>query len=137
KRTAAKSPATSAKRSPAKAANGAATKTAKAPAKAAKAATATKTRTAPKSPAAKAAPARGRPKKATSKGAADVEATTAGLETDEQIEDLDGDAELDSGPGEDIELDAEDLNLEDLEDEAPDDGDVVAAPDTDEEVAKT
>ena len=107
KRTAAKSPASSpAKRSPAKAANGAATKTAaKAPAKAAKAAaTATKTRTATKSAAAKSAPARGRPKKATSKGADDAEATTTDVETDEQ--ELDGDAELDSGPGDDIELDA-------------------------------
>jgi RNA polymerase primary sigma factor len=127
KRTAAKSPASSpAKRSPAKAANGAATKTAsksavKAPAKAAKAATATatKTRSATKSAAAKAAPARGRPKKATSKGADDAEATTTDVETDEQ--ELDGDAELEAVPDEVIELDAEELNLEDLEVDAPDD----------------
>jgi RNA polymerase primary sigma factor len=118
KRTAAKSPAaTAAKRSPAKAANGSATKTAKAPAKAAKAATATKTRAATKGAAAKSAPARGRPKKATSKGAADAEATTA----DEQIGDLDSDAELEAGPDDEIELDAEDLNLEDLEVDPADD----------------
>src|SRR5271155_4342132 len=104
KRTAAKSPASSpAKRSPAKAANGAATKT----------------RTATKSAAAKSAPARGRPKKATSKGADDAEVTTTDVETNEQ--DLEVDAELDGGPGDDIEIDPEDLNLEDLEVEATDD----------------
>jgi RNA polymerase primary sigma factor len=116
KRAAAKSPAGSpAKRSPAKAANGAATRTAaKAPAKAAKAATATK------SAEAKSAPTRGRPKKATSKGADDAEATTTGVETDAQ--ELDGDAELEGGPGDDIELEAEDLNLEELVVD-PDEGD--------------
>jgi RNA polymerase primary sigma factor len=119
KRTAAKSPASApAKRSPAKATNGATTKAAKAPTKAAKASTATKSRTATKSAAEKAAPARGRPKKATSKAADDAKATTADLETDEQ--DLDADAELVIGPGDDIELDPEDLNLEDLEVDAPD-----------------
>jgi RNA polymerase primary sigma factor len=134
KRTATKSPASPpAKRSPTKAANGAATKTAaKAPAKAAKAATATKTRTATKSAAAKSAPARGRPKKATSKGADDAEATTTDVETDEQ--DLDGDAELESGPGDEIELDAEDLSLEDLEVDATDDDS--ATPETDAAAAK-
>ena len=135
KRTAAKSPASSpAKRSPAKAANGAATKTAaKAPAKAAKAAaTATKTRTATKSAAAKSAPARGRPKKATSKGADDAEATTTDVETDEQ--DLEVDAELDGGPGDDIEIDPEDLNLEDLEVDATDDDS--ETPETDGAAAK-
>jgi RNA polymerase primary sigma factor len=115
KRTAAKSPASApAKRSPAKATNGAATKAAKAPAKAA---TVTKTRTATKSTTAKAAPARGRPKKATSKGADDAESTTTDPATDE----LDGDAELESGPGEEIELDAEEIVLDDLEVEASDD----------------
>jgi RNA polymerase primary sigma factor len=129
KRTATKSPASApAKRSPAKATNGAATKAAKAPAKAAKA------RTATKSAAEKAAPARGRPKKATSKGADDAEATTD-LVTDEQ--DLDVDAELETGPGEDIELDAEDLNLEDLEVEASDDdADTSEKPTGDEAAAK-
>src|SRR5271163_3068637 len=131
KRTAAKSPAGSpAKRSPAKAANGAATKTAaKAPAKVAKAAaTATKTRTATKSAAAKSAPARGRPKKATSKGADDAEATTTDVETDEQ--ELDGAG----GPGDDIELEAEDLNLEELEVDASDDDS--ETPETAEAAAK-
>jgi RNA polymerase primary sigma factor len=134
KRTAAKSPAGSpAKRSPAKATNGAATKTAaKAPAKAAKAATATKTRTATKSAAAKAAPARGRPKKATAKGADDAEVTTTEVETDEQ--DLEVDAELDGGPGDDIEIDPEDLSLEDLEVDAPDDD--TETPETDDAAAK-
>ncbi|HZC12135.1 MAG TPA: RNA polymerase sigma factor [Mycobacterium sp.] len=139
KRTAAKSPASSpAKRSSAKAANGTATKTpAKAPAKAAKAATATKTRTATKSAAAKSAPARGRPKKATSKDDADADATTIDVETDEQ--ELDGDAELDAGPGDDIELEAEDLNLEELEVDATDDDAVEGDSEpveTDEAVAK-
>src|SRR5271163_535410 len=130
KRTAAKSPASSpAKRSPAKAANGAATKTAaKAPAKVAKAATATKTHTATKSAAAKSAPARGRPKKATSKGADDAEVTTTDVETDEP------DLELDGGPGDDIEIEPEDLNLEDLEVDATDDDPV--PPETDEAAAK-
>jgi RNA polymerase primary sigma factor len=133
KRTATKSPASPpAKRSPSKAANGAATKTAaKAPAKAAKAATATKTRTATKSAAAKSAPARGRPKKAASKGADDAEATTTDVGTDEQ--ELDGDAELDAGPGDEIELDAEELILEDLEVDAPDDAE---APEIDGAAAK-
>ncbi len=122
KRTAAKAPA---KRSPAKATNGAATKAAKAPAKAAKATTATK-KTATKSAATKAAPARGRPKKATTKGA-DDEATTPDLEAD----DLDSDAELDSGPVDEIDLADEELNLEveDLEDET--DVDAVVPVDTD------
>jgi RNA polymerase primary sigma factor len=127
KRTAAKSPASApAKRSPAKATNGAATKAAKAPAKAA-----AKTRTATKGAAEKAAPARGRPKKATSKGADDVEATTTDVVTDEQ----DLDVEIDAVPDEDIELDAEDLNLEDLEVEAPDDAEDVAVKADGDEVA--
>jgi RNA polymerase primary sigma factor len=118
KRTATKAPA---KRSPAKATNGAATKAAKAPAKAA---TATKTGTATKSATAKAAPARGRPKKSTTKGADDAEATTSDLETDEQ----DLDADLDNGPGEEIDLADEDLNLEDEELEEP--SEVVVVDDT-------
>ncbi|WP_428340482.1 RNA polymerase sigma factor [Mycobacterium sp.] len=127
KRTAAKSPASApTKRTPAKATNGAATKAAKAPAKAA---TATKTRTATKNAAAKAAPTRGRPKKATSKGADEAEATPD-LESDEQ------DIEADAEPGEDIEIDVEDLNLEDLEVDAPDDADTSEKPDGDEAVVK-
>jgi RNA polymerase primary sigma factor len=132
KRTAAKAPA---KRSPAKATNGSATKAAKAPAKAAKAATTTKTRTAAKSAATKAAPARGRPKKATTKGADDAEATTTDLETD-----LDSDAELENGPVDEIDLADEDLNVEveDLEVDASDDteDDSIAPADTDEATAK-
>ena len=133
KRTAAKSPASApAKRSPAKATNGAATKAAKAPAKAA---TVTKERTATKSAAAKAAPARGRPKKATSKGADDAEGTNTDLATDEQ--ELDGDAELDNGPGEDIELEAEEIILDDLEVVVePSDDDADTKPDADAAVAK-
>jgi RNA polymerase primary sigma factor len=102
-RPAAKAPASAgAKSSPAKAPNGSA---AKAPAKAA----------ATKSAAAKSAPARGRPKKAvSSKGAADdVDATTTGVNAEAEIEELDGEPELD---GDDIEIDAEDLNIEDLAD---------------------
>ena len=138
KRTAAKSPAsTAAKRASAKTTNGSttaprATKTAtkaparaaKAPAKPAKAAAegATKTHTATKSAPAKSAPARGRPKKASAKDTpADVEVTTADLETDEEIEDLDGEPELDGDPVEEIDLADEDLNLDDIEDEPSDD----------------
>ena len=135
KRTAAKSPANAgAKRASAKSTNGApaaarATKTAaktptraaKAPAKSAKtgADSAGKAATSTKSAAVKSAPARGRPKKATSSDAAnDVEVTTAGVDTDQEIEDLDAEPELDAEP--DIDLAAEDLNLEDLEDESSD-----------------
>jgi RNA polymerase primary sigma factor len=132
KRTAAKTSPAPAKKAPAKATNGAAKK---APAKAA---TATKTRTATKGAAAKAAPARGRPKKATTKGADDAEATTTELATDEQ--DLDNDAELDSGPGDEIDLADEDLNLEDedLEDDSSEESeeDATAPSDTDEAAAK-
>ena len=134
KRTAAKTPAAPAKRSPAKATNGAAAK--KAPAKAAKAATATKTRTATKDAGAKAAPTRGRPKKGTTKGADGAEATTTDLETDEQ--DLDTDAELDADP--EIDLADEDLNIEDeeLEVDASDDAeeDAPAAAEGDAPAAK-
>jgi RNA polymerase primary sigma factor len=127
KRTAAKSPASAgAKRSAAKPANGSATTTEtrapKAPAKTAKT-------TATKSAAAKSAPARGRPKKATAQGDSNgVEATTADLGTEEQVEDLDGEPDLESATGDDVDLDAEELVLEDLEDEAPHEG--VAAADT-------
>ncbi len=134
KRTATKSPASApAKRSPAKPTNGAATKAAKAPAKAAKASTATKTRTATKSAAEKAAPTRGRPKKAVSKAADEAEVTTTDLEVDDP--DLEADVDPVIEPGEDIELDAEDLNLEDLEVDAPDDAEVEKS-DGDEAVVK-
>ncbi len=119
KRTAAKSPAGAAKRSPAKAANGSATKTATKAAKApAKTAAAPKARAATKSAAAKSAPARGRPKKASADDAPhDADVTTADVETEDEVEDLDGEPEID--------LDAEDLVLEDLEEdtsEGPSDG---------------
>ena len=54
----------------------------------------------------------------------DVEATTADLGTEEHVEDLDAEPDLESATGDDIDLDAEDLNLEDLEDESPDVDDV-------------
>jgi RNA polymerase primary sigma factor len=110
KRTATKSPASAgAKRPAAKSANGSAAKTptraAKAPAKSADAAPT-------KSAAAKSAPARGRPKKATSTGDPnDVEVTTVEVDTEAEVEELDGEPEID--------LDAEALNLEDLEVESP------------------
>jgi RNA polymerase primary sigma factor len=124
KRTAAKSPAgTAVKRPAAKAANGSsattATRAAKAPAKSAKTAAA-------KSPAAKSAPARGRPKKAAAGAPDDVEATKADLSTEEHVEDLDAEPDLEIATGDDIDLDAEDLNLEDLEDESPPDDVAVA-----------
>ena len=125
KRTAAKSPASAGvKRPAAKSANGSTTPTetrpAKAPAKSAKTAAA-------KGAATKSAPARGRPKKATSEQGDPnaVEATTADLGTGEHIEELDGEPDLETATGDDIDLDAEDLNLEDVEDEP--DTEVVAA----------
>ncbi|MGA9492696.1 MAG: RNA polymerase sigma factor, partial [Mycobacterium sp.] len=122
KRTAAKPPAGATKRSPAKAANGSATKTATKAAKApAKTAAAPKARAATKSAAAKSAPARGRPKKGSADDAPhDAEVTTADVETEDEVEDLDGEP--------DIDLDAEELVLEDLEDDASDPSDDAAAP---------
>jgi RNA polymerase primary sigma factor len=126
KRTAAKSPAgAGAKRSAAKSANGSSTKAApraaKAAAKSAQTDTATKADPSTKSAAGKSSPGRGRPKKATSsKGAPDdAVATTAGLDADQEVEEIDAEPELE--PGEDIDLDAEDLVIEDLEDEPSDD----------------
>jgi RNA polymerase primary sigma factor len=137
KRTAAKSPAAAAKGTAAKSANGAATTTArratktaakaapkattraaKAPAKSAKAGTATK------SAAAKSEPGRGRAKKAaSSNGAAnDVEVVADELEV-EEVDELDGEPDIEVEPGEEIDLETEDLNLDDLEDE-PSEGDV-------------
>jgi RNA polymerase primary sigma factor len=130
KRTAAKSPA-GVKRPAAKSANGSTSKTparaAKAPAKSAKTDTATTAHPPTKSAAAKSAPARGRSKKATSsKGAAnDVEVTTADAETETEVDDLDPD--LESEPVEEIDLDAEDLVIEDLEDASSDDSEAGAA----------
>jgi RNA polymerase primary sigma factor len=126
KRTATKSPA---KRSAAKAANGSApakraAKTASRSTKSAAATEAAATGTTKKTRAsAKSAPAKapsGRGTKAASKKAApeDPEATVEALDSD--AEDFDAEPDL-SGPGDDIEIDAADLSLDDLEvDVAPD-----------------
>jgi RNA polymerase primary sigma factor len=110
KRTAAKSPAGAVKRTAAKSANGSATKTAtKAVKAAAKTADAPKARTAAKS-----GPARGRPKKASADDAPhDGEVTTTDVDTEDAVEELDGEPEID--------LEAEELVLEDLEDDVPED----------------
>jgi RNA polymerase primary sigma factor len=144
KRTAAKSPATAvAKGSAAKSTNGAsttrratkaaakaapktATRAAKAPAKSAKAGTETtaKARASTKSAAVKSEAGRGRAKKATSSNDApkDVEVVADDLDVEEEIDELDGEPDIEAEPGEEIDLDTEDLNLGDLEDE-PSDGD--------------
>ena len=152
KRTAAKSPATAgAKGSAAKSANGAtttrrATKTAtKAPAKTATQAgnapaksaktgtdTATKSRASTKSAAAKSEPVRGRAKKSASSDAPnDVKVVADEVEV-EEVDELDGEPDIEGEPGEEIDLDTEDLNLDDLEDEP-----AVADADTDAEVDQT
>jgi RNA polymerase primary sigma factor len=147
KRTAAKSHATAgAKGSSAKSANGstttrrpsktaakaapkAATRATKAPAKSAKAGTDTppKTRTATKSAAAKAEPARGRAKKATSSNGApkDVDVVVDELDA-EEIDELDGEPDIEGDPVEEIDLETEDLELDDLEGEASDADDTAA-----------
>jgi len=147
KRTAAKSHATAgAKGSSAKTANGststsrpaktaakaapkAATRATKAPAKTAKAGTDTapKARTATKSAAAKAEPARGRAKKATSSNGAPKDADVVVDDLDaEEIDELDGEPDIESVPVEEIDLETEDLELDDLEDEASDADDAEA-----------
>jgi RNA polymerase primary sigma factor len=139
KRTAAKSPATAgAKGSAAKSANGSATtrraaktaakaapktatRAAKAPAKSAKAGTTAKARTsAAKGAAVKSEPGRGRAKKATSSNDAPqvVDIVADELDAAEELDELDGEPDIEGEPGDEIELDAEDLNLDDLEDEA-------------------
>ena len=121
KRTAAKTPAPPAKKAPAKAANGAApakraTKTAPRAAKAAVADdTSKKARTSAKSADAKAPSARGHATKATATKDVldDPEATLDALGSDAE-------PDLDVGPGldvGDIDIDAADLSLDDLEDE--------------------
>jgi len=140
KRTAAKSPATAgAKGSAAKSANGStttrrATKTAtkapaktatragNAPAKSAKTGTdsATRAGTSTKSAAAKSEPVRGRAKKSASSDAPnDVEVVADEVEV-EEVDELDGEPDIEAEPVEEIDLDAEDLNLDDLEDEPAD-----------------
>jgi RNA polymerase primary sigma factor len=142
KRTTAKSPAAGAKGSAAKSANGSATTARRAPKTAAKAApktatratkapaksakadtdTATKTRTATKSAGAKSEPGRGRAKKAASNGTPnDVEVVADELEV-EEVDELDGEPDIEVEPGEEIDLETEDLSLDDLEDE-PSEGD--------------
>jgi RNA polymerase primary sigma factor len=142
KRTAAKSPATAgAKGSAAKSANGStttrrATKTAtkapaktatqagNAPAKSAKTGTdsATKAASSIKSAAVKSETGRGRAKKSASSDAPkDVEVVADEVEV-EEVDELDGEPDIEGEPGEEIDLDTEDLNLDDLEDE-PADGD--------------
>jgi RNA polymerase primary sigma factor len=153
KRTAAKSPAAGAKGSAAKSANGStttarrapktaakaapktATRATKAPAKSAKADTdtATKTRTATKSAAAKSEPRRGRAKKAASNGTPnDVEVVADELEV-EEVDELDGEPDIEVEPGEEIDLETEDLSLDDLEDEPSEGDDAVEATEVDTE----
>ncbi|OBG67344.1 MULTISPECIES: RNA polymerase sigma factor [unclassified Mycobacterium] len=113
KRTATKSSPSPAKRPAAKAAHAAAPakRAAKAPARAAKPEAAGEA----KKPRAAKAPS-GRGTKAAKAAPADAEVDL------EAVEDLD-DAELDAEPGDDLEIDAGDLNLEDLEDDVAADGD--------------
>jgi RNA polymerase primary sigma factor len=142
KRTATKSPSSPAKRSPAKAANGAA-----APAKrAAKAAPgATKSTRGHEAEAPAEAPKKtgsaAKGAKAPS-GRGTKAASKAGPEADEldadgaqvEVEDLDAEPDLEVEPGEELDIDAEDLNLDDLEvDEAADGEDAdIEADDTEE-----
>jgi len=152
KRTAAKSSAAGAKGSSAKSANGsttrrpsktaakaapkAATRATKAPAKSAKAGTGTapKARTATKSAAAKAEPARGRAKKATSSNGVpdDVDVVADELQGAEELDELDGEPDIEGEPGEEIDLENEDLELDDLEDESSDAATVGDDPEADE-----
>jgi RNA polymerase primary sigma factor len=131
KRSATKSPSSPAKRSAAKAANGAApakraTKTAAPATKSTKGHEAAetseptkKTRASAKSGGAKAPSARGT-KAASKAGPQDPDASLETLDSDVshvEAEDLEAEPDLDSEPGEDIDIDAEDLVLDDLEDE--------------------
>ncbi len=129
KRTAAKSHAAGAKGSTAKSSNGSAaprraTKTAtKAPAKAAKApAKSTKptpatAHTATKTAGIKSEPARGRAKKAAAahETVKDVEVAAGELEAPEELDELDGEPDIEAAADEEIDIEV-DLNLEDLED---------------------
>jgi RNA polymerase primary sigma factor len=102
----------------------------------------TATRTTAKSAAAKSQPARGRAKKSTSSKDAPkaAELIPDEVDADEALDELDGEPDLDSEPSEDIDIDAEDLNLDDLEDVASDgdnaDVDQVATEDVDTEDAE-
>ncbi|OBF58698.1 RNA polymerase sigma factor [Mycobacterium sp. 852002-50816_SCH5313054-b] len=127
KRTATKSPSSPAKRPVAKAANGAApakraTKTAPRATKATKAheapaaaAETKKTRTPAKAPGAKAPSTRGT--KAAKAAPDEADGNVEVLDTDGAVEELDAEPDLEGEPGEDLEIDAEELNLDDLEDD--------------------
>ncbi|HTY31317.1 RNA polymerase sigma factor [Mycobacterium sp.] len=129
KRTATKSPSSPAKRSAAKAANGAApakraTKTAPRATKSTKGheapppaagETTKKTRSPAKAAGAKAPSARGT--KAANCAPEDAGANPEALDTDGAVEDLDAEPDLVGDPVEDLDIDADDLNLEDLEDD--------------------
>ncbi|SPM27666.1 DNA-directed RNA polymerase, sigma subunit (sigma70/sigma32), partial [Mycobacterium terramassiliense] len=131
KRTATKSPSSPAKRPAAKASNGAApakraTKTAPRATKAHEAPpaaeTTKKTRTPAKATGAKAPSARGT--KAAAKAAPeDADAGLEALDTDAAVEDLDAEPDLEAEPVEDLDIDAEDLNLDDLEVDVAAEGD--------------
>jgi RNA polymerase primary sigma factor len=138
KRTATKSSSSPAKRSPAKAPNGStpakratkavsrasrATKATPEPAAAAPTGTTKKPRSSAKGADAKAPSARGKAaSKATSKGApADADTDLGALESDDAVEDLDGEPELDGEPVDDIDIEA-DLSLDDLEEDVAADG---------------
>jgi RNA polymerase primary sigma factor len=137
KRTATKSASSPAKRSAAKAANGSApakraTKTAPRATKSTKgheaagatgaSGTTKKTRSSAKSVDTKTPPTRGT--KAASKAAPkEPEADPIALDHDDVAEDLEAEPDLDVEPGEDIDIDAADLNLDDLEDEVAPGGD--------------
>ena len=74
-----------------------------------------------KSTATKAEPARGRAKKATSSNGAPKDVDVAVDELDaEDIDELDGEPDIEGDPGEEIDLETEDLELDDLEDESSD-----------------
>jgi len=133
KRTATKSPSSPAKRSAAKAAHGSApakratktasraTKSTTGPEASAESDTTKKTRSSAKSADAKGPSARGT--KAASKGApADPDAGLGDLESDGVVEDLDAEPDLDGEPGEDLEIEAADLSLDDLEEVVAPDG---------------
>ena len=154
KRTAAKSPATArAKGSAAKSANrsttsGRATKTAakaapkaatrpaKTPVKSAKADT--DARTANKSAAVKPEAGRDRTKKATSNDSPnDVDLVADKLKAAKEIDEFDGEPDIEGAAGEEIDLGTEDLNLDDVKDDPSDDADVDPADTKEDAVASS
>jgi len=136
KRTATKSPASPAKRSAAKAANGSApakraTKTASRAGKSTTEPEATeatrtsdttrKTRGSAKSAETKSSGApSARGTKAAAKAAIDPEAEPGIIDPNDAVEDLDVEPDLEAVPAEDLDIEPADLNLDDLEDVAPD-----------------